>query len=208
MKGNILIGMVFLWLATGCAAGKVGVYSIQMQDVERTPIDGTHEVMFSTAGLASGGTAYIFEDPVLYIRWQISNTQFSFTLKNKSRVPMTIHWDDAYYINPQGDTLRVIHDGIDFARKDSLQGPTILAIGAFLDDFLIPAQHISEDVQNFSSWKINHLFYDKRNSVGDKVSIMLPVEPLCKEPYYYTFRFLVNNWSNKENRKSLLDWLQ
>ena len=54
---------------------------------------------------------------------------------------------------------------------------------------------VIDDPNNFSLWKINYLFYDKRDNVGQKVSVMLPLGTKAGEKRYHFF-FVIDNWKD------------
>ena len=91
------------------------------------------------------------------------------------------------------DTLRVIHDGIDFFEKEREQLPTILDPLGKVTDFLIPVDNIRYDPDNFTLWSINHLFYEGKRDIGQRVIVILPME-IQGERIEYRFIFLVEDW--------------
>ena len=142
-----------------------------------------------------GTTEYIYEDLSIRIDLVLTNTRFAFKLMNLMPDTLLIDWEKAMYINQRNDTLRVIHNGVDLAQRAMLQDTTFLAPGALLDDFLLPVDNVIDDPTNFSLWKINYLFYEKKENIGQKVSVMLPLETKEGEKRYHFF-FVIDNWKD------------
>ena len=191
LNGAFLALLAFV----SCGTPRLGIYSIQMEDVLCVPESEHKNLMFSTSGLPDGTTQYSYQDMHIQIDLVLTNTRFAFKLKNLLPDTLIIDWEKAKYINQHGDTLRVIHDGVDLAQWALPQDTTFLAPGSLLEDFLLPVDHIIDDPTNFSLWKINYLFYDKRENIGQKVAVLLPL--LTKEgEKRYHFLFVIDNWKD------------
>lgn len=191
---------------TGCAMQRLGVYSIQMQDVARLPQNEIQQFMFATQEQPDGTTNYIFEDAQIHIKGNLTNTRFDFTLTNLGDDPLIIHWDDAMYINQFGDSLKVIHNGVDYAQRFAFQDYSVVHSGESLMDFLLPADNVLEDPTNFTLWKVNYLFYDKKENIGQHVHVVLPVE-CAGQTFAYTFSFVIGDWTNERSGNGIFHWL-
>lgn len=191
----IALGVCFLLFITGCGGPRIGIYTIRLQDVETTPAAPTRDMMFSTAGQSDGTTQYIYEDPSVRITWKLTNTRFGFLLENLAADTLTIDWEHASYINQVQDTLRVIHDGVDFSEKDFVQQVTAIPPYGSLEDFLLPASNIFYDPDNFTLWRINYLFYHRKGNIGQNVSVELPMT-IGGISYRYRFRFMIEDWKD------------
>ncbi len=197
MRMNVKLSAAFLVLGTfvSCGTPGLGVYSILMEDVHCVPESDTKNLMFSTRGLPDGTTEYTYEDMYIRIGLALTNTRFDFKLENLMPDTLFIDWEKAVYINQEGDTLRVIHNAVDLARRDMPQDTTFLPSGALLEDFLLPVENVIDDPTNFTLWKINYLFYEKKENIGQKVSVMLPLETKEGEKRYHFF-FVIDNWKD------------
>lgn len=191
----IAFGVCCLLLMTGCGGPRIGVYTISLQDVETSPLAPTRDMMFSTAGQPDGTTQYIYEDPSVRITWKMTNTRFGFLLENLTADTLTVDWEQASYINQDRDTLRVIHDGIDFSVKDSVQQITVVPPLGSLEDFLLPSSNIYYDPDNFTLWRINYLFFNRKGNVGQNVAVELPMT-IGGISYRYRFRFMIEDWKD------------
>ncbi|HNR28550.1 MAG TPA: hypothetical protein PLR34_06065 [Bacteroidales bacterium] len=185
------------WIAllafVSCGTPRLGTYSIRLQDAESIPVAPTRDMMLSTAEQPDGTTRYVYENPMFRITWSLTNTRFGFILDNLTADTLFIDWDKASYLDQDGDTLRLIHDGVDFFLKDSIQEITPLEPLGSLEDFLLPASNIHYDPDNYTLWRINHLFYDRKGNIGQRVSVELPLE-INRIIYRYRFRFTIDDW--------------
>jgi hypothetical protein len=184
-----------LLFMTGCGGPRIGIYTIRLQEVETNPVAPIRDMMFSTAGQPDGTTQYIYEDPSVRITWKLTNTRFGFLLDNLTADTLTVDWEHASYINQNQDTLRVIHDGIDFSMKDTVQQVTAVPPFGSLEDFLLPTSNIYYDPDNFTLWRINYLFYHRKGNIGQNVSVELPMT-IEGTSYRYRFRFTIEDWKD------------
>jgi hypothetical protein len=180
-------------LFVACGSPRLGVYKVRLQNVVSSPPPPVRDMMFSTAEQPDGSTCYIYETPFLKTTWKLSNTRFGLVLENKTADSLVVFWEEAAYVNQHMDTLRVIHDGIDFFEKEREQLPTILDPLGKVTDFLIPVDNIRYDPDNFTLWSINHLFYEGKRDIGQRVIVILPME-IQGERIEYRFIFLVEDW--------------
>ncbi len=194
-RWHIAVEISCLLLMSACGGPRIGMYTIRLQDVESVPASQTRDMMFSSVGQPDGTTQYIYEDPLVRLTWKLTNTRFGFLLENLTADTLTINWEQASYINQNEDTLRIIHDGIDFSKKDSLQKVTAVPPSGSLEDFLLPVSNIYYDPDNFTLWRINYLFYHKKGNIGQKVFVELPMI-IGGISYRYRFRFMIEDWKD------------
>lgn len=193
-------GAFITWAFGSCAMQRLGTYTVVMDNVDFTPAAATaQEIMFSTGTWQDGSTYYRYKDPLLQLDGRLTNTRFAFTLKNNSADTLHIDWASAFYIDQHGDSLRVIHDSIDFATRYAPQPPTAVAPGTQREDFMLPIANIQDDPTNYSLWKILYLFYDKEQNIGQKVAFVLPViyRDTTRDYHFY---FTVDTWIPSEQK--------
>lgn len=197
MKTRVFIkwAVVLLWafLLLSCGSSHRGLYKLKLQDVVCTPAPALGDMMFSTAEQPDGATYYMYETPYLKTVWKLTNTKFEVELENKTADTLMVFWEDAVYINQKADSLRIVHEGIDFFDKDELLPPSAIAPGEAMKTSIIPASHIVYDPDNFNLWSIKYLFYEGKKDVGRRVSVVLPIKS-AGETFRYGFIFLVEDW--------------
>ncbi|MFY9115841.1 MAG: hypothetical protein WBK97_05050 [Bacteroidales bacterium] len=198
-RGVIKTISLLLWgfMLLSCGSSHRGLYKLSLQDVVCTPAPAMGDMMFSTAERPDGATYYMYDTPYLKATWRLTHTKFELELENKTTDTLTVFWEDAIYINQKSDSLRVVLERIDFFDKDKPLWPTDIEPGGALKEFIIPADHIIYDPDNFNLWSIKHLFYEGKKDIGQYVSMVLPLQ-FSGEVYRYTFIFLVEDW--KEER--------
>lgn len=73
----------------------------------------------------------------------LSNTDVGFTLISMSDKALRIIWDECSFIEPTGESKRVIHLGADIAQRDRPMPPTLVPPRTTLKDLVQPTDRIS-----------------------------------------------------------------
>ena len=190
--------MLFVTMLISCATTH---YDIVMTNVE-VPED--YRQQFGETKILSLSeneiTKYTYEDDLVSFTWFVSSTQFHFLLTNKTNHSIKIPWDEIAYINPNGQSMRVIHSGIKLIDRNNVQAPSVVAKNSTLNDILIPSDHIYYVSGQWGGWRENNLFgsYNSQKEAnsskykGANVSIVFPIiiENVTNE---YTFRFEIKD---------------
>lgn len=112
-----------------------------------------------------------FEDE--YIDMSISGitTKFDFILKNKTINTLKLIWDDAVFVNVDGNTSRIIHKGVNMANRESSQVSSNIIRNASLTDFIVPSVFLD------SNGRITRDGFPEDSSYeGKKITLMLPIQ--------------------------------
>lgn len=140
-----------------------------------------------------------YEDENIFISWEVSASEFAFTIKNKNAFSIKIPWDEAVYVDFYGNSNRVIHNGVKYADRNAEQPPSVVPRNATLSDVLIPSDNIS-----FSSfakmWVTHPLMADfacpeqinDSQAIGKRVQIIFPIQ-IKDVVNEYTFTFELKN---------------
>jgi hypothetical protein len=67
-----------------------------------------------------------FDDDTLSIAFSPSNQQITFQLQNRSGFPIKLDWDQMAYVDFDGSSHRVIHQGVRLIQRDAPQSPTVV----------------------------------------------------------------------------------
>lgn len=139
-------------------------------------------------------TKYTYEDDMVSFTWYVSKSQLNFRLENKTNHSMKIPWDDIVFINPAGQSMRVIHSGIRYVDRNNAQSPSVVAKNSAINDILVPSDHIyylDDGGSGFGGWKVHDVFHNYER-IGAEASVVFPIviENVTNE---YTFRFRVND---------------
>lgn len=100
----------------------------------KTQFGETKVINFDDNGISK----YRYEDDYIDIVWFVDSDRFNFDLKNKTNHTLRINWDDISYVNYSGQVKRVIHSGIKYIEKNSIQPATNIPKGANVVDILVP----------------------------------------------------------------------
>lgn len=101
--------------------------------------------------------------------------QFDLIIRNKSANTIKIIWDDAVFVNVDGNTSKVMHKGVKYVDRESSQGSSTIIRGSSLSDIIIPNVFVyyDESLKTWTSWA----YYPEDSSYeGKTVTIMLPVQ--------------------------------
>lgn len=192
-KTVLLLFAVFLLTACGTMKYHVGRYDISLQSVENHIGDGSNSKLS-------------FIDDAISITWTISLKRFNFTLTNLSDNPIKIIWDSAIYVDTDGASGRVMHDGVKYTEANNSHPPTTIMGNSFISDIVIPTKNIYYETNRYMlGWKENYLLptVDREkerietignNMVDKKIKILLPIE-IEGKVNNYTFIFNINTFT-------------
>jgi len=178
-----------------------GTYKVGLQEVEspknvREQFGETKVVNFEDQGV----TKYSYEDGLIKIIWLPGNTQFNFSLLNKSEHSIKIIWDEAVYVNESGSSQKIMHAGVKYTDRNSSQPPTTVVKGASVEDLIMPSDNVYYVSGQYGGWRELPLFKNKATTpeelqviktsyVGKTVKVLLPlkIEETTNE-YLFTFK--------------------
>ena len=125
------------FLLASCGVTTFQTYSFELSQVEKTGHKNDEKTIVTVLQV-DDSSRYIFEDKSIKIIWEPDNQQFEFTLINKTKNSIQIPWDNAGYVDYQGNVSRIAHSGVDYAYRNNSQPPIIIPGGANLSDLLLP----------------------------------------------------------------------
>lgn len=197
MKRVLSIGFLTLLCACGF---KYVYYDITLRSVER-PSDareryGNKEIRNAEE---EGVKKSYFEDGMVEIAWFLYSQRIAFTLTNKTDHSIKIMWDEGAYVDINGESHRIIHEGVKYIDAANMQPPSTVIRKGFISDSIIPADYIYFDDSKYGGgWKEKPIFpalrYDKKFASIEKefesknVQLLLPlqIEDTVNE-YIFTF---------------------
>ena len=120
-------------------------------------------------------TKYSYEDNFLDIVLFGEPEGISFVLKNKSQHTLKILWDEASFVDVDGSTSKIMHNGVKFSERENAQPPSTIIRGANLLETIIPTRNVYWDDTN-KDWKAKSI-YPVHPFDGTKQTIlMLPIQ--------------------------------
>ncbi len=194
----------------GYACAKIAAkYSIPLVRVEVSEIDSADSLPITTLEADDDEvTRSQFEDDNIQIIWKCNGQRFYFVLLNKTEERMTVDWDKIVYIDTEGMTGNVIHNGINYNRRNEGQLKSILPKSSKISDFLVPSENC---FNNGFGWNETFLFpcvyknkkemWEKANSyIGSQMRLEMPLLIGDKE-VTYTFYFELKELLQKKKKK-------
>ncbi len=120
-----------------------------------------------------GISKYRYTDNIIDILIFANAKQFLFSLKNLSTNTIKVIWDEAMFVDVDGTTSKIMHNGIKYIQREENQPSTPIIKDAKLEDVAIPTSKIyySDD------WN-NRGLYSKAsiNDNDQTIKLMLPIE--------------------------------
>lgn len=146
----------------------------------------------------AGMDSAVYEDPNVKVSFGFKNTenlrkliQIPFEIHNKTSQPMQISWDSCVFVNPSGNSCRVIHSGVKLINKEAPQSPTMIASNSRISDILIPMDSIkwgSGGEDSIGEWKYSLLLKKWAGKASFKFSVLLLLK-IGDENKPYEFEF-------------------
>ncbi len=125
--------------AAACAPGLAATYTVGLVDVDRS---GDAESRFGVAQYAEvvedEGTSYLVEDGLIRLEIEVRESRLPFELMNKTDQPLTMHWDDALFIDLRGAPHKVMRRHIRYEDRRDPQQPEVVRAGDTKRDFILP----------------------------------------------------------------------
>ena len=85
---------------------------------------------------------YAYEDGLFLGIFYVIDSRIHFILKNKTEHSIKIVWDEAAFIDIDGQSDRVVHTGVKYADRNASQPPSVIPGQRSLTDFVVPAKSI------------------------------------------------------------------
>jgi hypothetical protein len=122
--------------------------------------------------------ANVHWDDEMQIDFELNRIAFGFTLRNKTDNPMMINWDQVAYVDPLGETHKVMHQGVRFIQRDQPMPPSMIPPGAKLTDVLVPTDYVSYESGRYGGWTAREMYPKPEQGVqfrGKTFSIFMPL---------------------------------
>lgn len=80
----------------------------------------------------------LYEDGLFSGLFFVTRSRINFTITNKTDHSIRIIWDEAAFIDVDGQSGRVAHEGVKYADRNASQPPIVIPRGTSLTDFVLP----------------------------------------------------------------------
>lgn len=190
---RLSIAILALLLLPACAAEYRARYEVGLLSVER-PENAQQRFGRSVVTPVSAPgerTRFVFEDSVMQVTWSPTSEVIAFKLRNKTDHSIRVIWDNAAYVDKDGESKRVMHVGIPFANRSLPQPPSVVVRGGELNDQILPTEYVDYTAGSpalgttggwaqQSFWKVSgsraQIEAELASTVGRRVQILLPIE--------------------------------
>lgn len=115
-----------------------------------------------------------FADDDIHITFNLTALQIGFHIENRSSSPLRLEWDDMAFVDFEGSTHRVIHQGVRLIERNAPQPTTVIPPHASIDDLLYPADYVRWD-SSISQW-VNEPLWKTDPPVGQQFQIFMPMQ--------------------------------
>jgi len=197
-----LIFVILSALVAGCASARAQ-YDIGLSEVQTTfRAAGKYgEPVIKRVG-DPGVDHNVYVDGVLGFGWFLSPYRLSFLLANHTDRSIRIIWDEAAYVDANGVSHRVIHEGVKYIDRSASQPPSVVPPNSEIHDSIIPVDHVYFMSGQYGGWGELPLLpvsaYSKKHMesiveqyVGKTLRVLLPIE-LQNVVVDYIFTFRIN----------------
>jgi len=133
-------------------------------------------------------TDNVYEDRVIKVVFQLQENNVSFNLQNKTDKVIKCVWDESSFIDLNGNSCKIVHQGVRYIARNESMPPTIIPPGASISDFVIPTENVT---WNDHDWVCEPLFPGIPKSYFGKmfgVFLSLKIDNADKR---YMFKFKV-----------------
>ncbi|NIO29109.1 MAG: hypothetical protein GTO29_11220 [Candidatus Latescibacteria bacterium] len=193
---------IVVLLLSGCSAYRA-YYDIGLAAVERpaqaSEKYGKHEI---TKVEEQGPDISYYDDNVVRIVWTPTPTSISFELTNKTSNAIKIVWDEAAFMDENGQRHRVKHSSIDYEDIDGPHPATVIDGNGTIKDYVFPAGNIYysdarwQEKPLFPTVSVfntgNRLEEEVNECMGKTFQVLIPIE-IEETVHRYVFTFVVSN---------------
>ena len=118
----------------------------------------------------SSVTKYRYTDNVIDLLIFAGNKNFDFALKNIYNSTIKLVWDEAAFIDYDGETSKVMHKGIKYAERESSQPSSVIIKGAKLEDIVIPTKNVRYS-ERLKDWETSPMLIKR-----GEIKLMIPIQ--------------------------------
>lgn len=103
--------------------------------------------------------------------------KFSFILKNVSDNSIKIIWDEAVFVDFDGSSSKIMHNGIKYSQREATQSATTIIKGAKIEDTIIANNKVYFcDNPLVNDWLTRSMYPSEKGLEPGQLKIMLPIQ--------------------------------
>lgn len=151
-----------------------GQYQATLIQVER-PSDASNRYGDTETIVDDGVTKFSYVDDIIDIVIFASSTQFNFVLKNVSNTSIKVIWNEAVFVDYEGNTSKIMHIGTKYSQREEDQPATTIIKGAKVEEIAVPTKNVRySDLIN--EWITDSMFPSIPDLTLDPIRLMLPIQ--------------------------------
>jgi hypothetical protein len=156
-----------------------GKYITLLAEVEKP---ANPEIRYGETSTVSSDDAiskFQYKDNIIDILIFADRSKFYFVLQNISESSIKIVWDDAVFVDYDGNTEKVMHKGTQYSEKNSPQPATTIIKNAKWEDVVIPTHlvYYREATKYIEGGWDTHSMYPILNELEPgQIKLMLPIQ--------------------------------
>jgi hypothetical protein len=147
---------------------------------------------------------------MLDVKFDITDEQVQFKIKNKTAEPVKVLWDDASIVT-FGEANKVTHKGINYTNRSFPQPNTTIPPGATLDDLVVPVNNVdykegvyTKTMSMPGGWQTKPLYATNdfgkasfrkliEDNKGQKMVLYLPIQDTQNKVHWNAYTFVVSD---------------
>lgn len=157
---------------------KSGQYHTYLAKVEKpsNPAVKFGKTKTVTSDDKKGVTKFSYVDNFIDILIFSTGKEFNFLLKNVSQSTQKLIWDEAVYVDYNGSSSKVMHNGVKYSQKDASQPASTIIKGASIDELACPTSNVFYS-ESAKEWTTNSMYPNSSKTNDTKqVQLMLPIQ--------------------------------
>ena len=115
-------------------------------------------------------TKYQYKDNVVDLLIFAGEKNFNFILKNIYSSTIKLVWDEASFVDYDGETSKVMHKGVKYVEREASQPSSVIIKGAKLDDVIIPTKNIRYS-NTLKDWETSNMLKNR-----GEIKLMIPIQ--------------------------------
>jgi len=195
-KLNLFLISLWIILLSSCTAYQA-VYDVGLSQVTR-PLNATEQ--YGEYSIVDNDTnnKFTYVDGLIEGVFVLGEKSVIFGITNKTSHIIKINWDEAAFIDENGNSSRVVHSGIRYVDMNSPQSPSIIIGGGKFQDVATPTSNVhfsqqsgwySRDILLNFSYNRDELIGWSNGYIGKELKLLLPlVIEGVQNDYIFTFR--------------------
>lgn len=115
-------------------------------------------------------TKFRYTDNVIDLLIFAGDNKFNFILKNVYNSTIKLVWDEAAFIDYDGETSKVMHKGVKYSEREASQPASVIIKGAKLEDIAVPTKNVRYS-DTAKEWVTDDMLLQR-----GEIKLMIPIQ--------------------------------